>query len=489
MVIIMKNESIWLDYKRDKNLNKLKRNIDVDVLVIGGGITGISTIYNLINSNLKVCLVEKNRIGEGVTSRTTGKITYLQENIYSKLKNFHGEEKAKLYLDSQIDAIKLVKDIISKNNINCDLDKADSYVFSSFENGKLEKEIELLNSWNVPIKLTNVLPNGIDVENAYYVDGTYVFHPLKYLYSLVDICLDKGIDIYEETKIIDIEKDDDYYICRSDDNVIRAKYVVMAVHYPYFLFPFLMPFKAYLEKSYIEAFKVIKNYNFSAINIDKNVISTRFYQDNSGIYQLYLTNSHNYSVKNNEGSNFNDLLEDKEISTLYLWSNKDIITNDLLPYIGRLNDSNLIIGTGYNTWGMTNGSLAGKIISDIILEKDNKYIELFKPNRGLNLGNFVRFPVALWSNAYSFIKTKVSKNKSWYSDNVKFEKKNGKDVGIYVDENGEEHVVYNLCPHMKCSLIFNEIEKTWDCPCHGSRFDIDGKSIEGPSNYDISFKE
>lgn len=489
MVIIMKNTSIWLDVGRKRDSLKLDSDINVDVLVIGGGITGISTIYHLRDSKLKVCLVEKNKICEGVTSRTTGKLTYLQEDIYSKLKMYHNEKTSKLYLESQIEAIKLVNEIVNRNNISCDLEKVDSYVFSEANDGNLEKEIELLNEWNVPIKLTNVLPNGVDVSSAYYVEDTYVFHPLKYLYKLADICLDKGIDIYEDTTVIGVDKEEDYYICRTDDNIIKAKYVVIAVHYPYFLFPFLMPFKSYLEKSYVEAFKVIKNYKFSAINIDKDVVSTRFHEGDKGIYQLYLTNSHNYCVKNNEDMNFYELLCEKDVTPEYLWSNKDIITNDYLPYIGRLNDSNILIGTGYNTWGMTNGSLAGKIIADLILDKDNKYVELFRPNRKLNLGNFVNFPVALWSSAYSFIKTKVNKQKSWYPDNVRFEKREGKDVGIYIDEEGSEHVVYNLCPHMKCSLIFNEIEKTWDCPCHGSRFDIDGKSIEGPSNYDISYKE
>lgn len=488
-MILMKSESIWLDVKKEKYYDKLNKDLDVDVLIIGGGITGISCCYQLRNSGLKVCLVEKNRIGEGVTSRTTGKLTYLQENIYSKLVDIHGKEKTKKYLDSQIKAIKLVKDIVVKNDIKCDLEEVKSFVFSLDEDGKIEKEIELLNEFGVPVRLCNVFPSGEDIENAYYVSDTYVFHPLKYLYKLSDICEKSGVSIYENTKVISIDKEDDGFLCRCDNNTIRAKYVVMAVHYPYFLFPFLMPFKAYLEKSYVEAYRVLKNFKFSAISISKPVISTRFHSDETGNYQLYLSSVHNYCVKNNEEENFEQLLREKDVSPDYLWSNKDIITNDYLPYIGRLNDSNLLIGTGYNTWGMTNGSLAGKILADIIMKRENEYIELFDPHRKLNLGSFVKFPVALWSSAYSFVKTKVSKNKSWYPDNVKFEKRNGKNVGIYVDDEGREHVVYNLCPHMKCSLIFNTIEKTWDCPCHGSRFDIDGKSIEGPSNYDITYSE
>lgn len=485
----MKNTSIWLDGINKRNFKKLDRDIDVDVLVVGGGITGVSTAYHLSTGELSVCLVEKNKLLEGVTSKTTGKLTYLQENIYSKLVNFHGVEKSRLYLDSQKDAIKLVKGIIDSNRIECNLEKVNSYVFDYDDIESVEKEISLLNDFGVDLKLSDVLPNGENINSSYFVSDTYVFHPLKYLSKLVDICVDRGISFFEDTKIVSVDEEDNYFVCRSDDFTIKAKYVVIAVHYPYFLFPFLMPFKSYLEKSYIEAFKVDKNYKYSSINISKPIISTRFYENREDIYKIHLTNSHNYCLKNDEEKNFEELLDSHNETADYVWSNKDIMTNDLLPYIGRLKNSNVLIGTGYNTWGMTNGSLAGKIISDIILNRKNRYIELFNPNRKLNLGSFLNFPVALFSSAYSFIKTKLSKNKEWYSERVRFEKRNGKDVGIYIDEENKEHIVYNLCPHMKCSLIFNEIEKTWDCPCHGSRFSIDGKSIEGPSNYDISFKE
>ena len=483
----MKHKSIWSDIKENSICESLNKDIEVDILIIGGGITGISTLYHLKDSNLKVCLVEKNIIGSGVSSKTTGKLTYLQENIYSKLKSYHGIDKAKLYLESQKDAINIVKEIVNKENIECNLEKVKSFVFTNNLESNINEEINLLKDFNVDLKETDVLPDNTQVDKAYFVEDTYVFHPLKYLYSLKEKCIKDNISIFENTKIISINKENYTFICKTENNIVRAKNVIVASHYPYFFKKFFLPLKSHIEKSYIEAYKTEKDYKFSSINIDNPIISTRFYKDKY-VYKIYLTNSHNTAIKDNDINNFTEVLKNKN-NPDYIWSNKDIITLDMLPYIGSLNNENsFLIGTGYNTWGMTNGSLAGKLLSDIVLKKENKYIELFNPRRKLNKGKIINFPIALGSTAYSFIKSKVIKNKKWYSNRVKFEKRNGKNVAIYIDENNKEHIVYNICPHLKCSLLFNEIERTWDCPCHGSRFDIDGKSIEGPSNYDITYK-
>ena len=446
--------------------------------------TGINTAYQLINSNMNVCLVEKNLIGSGVTSRTTDKLKYLQEN-YSKLKTYHNEKISKCYLKSQKDAIKIIENIINKENIDCNFEKVKSYIINNNDK-KFNKEKELLKKFGVDIKEIKELPNKEKID-GYYVDDTYVFNPIKYLNALSKIITSNGIEIYENTKIIEIKKEKNYYICKTNKNIIKTKYIVFALHYPYFLLPFLTPLKTNIEKSYIGAYKVNNNELYSSITISKPVISTRFYKNNENIYIILLTNSHNLSIKNNCKNEFDILLNNKPD---YIWSNKDIVTNDYLPFIGSLNYENtMLIGTGYNTWGMTNSVLAGKILSDIILNKENEYVDLFNPKRCINIGKLINTPIILGGNIYSFTKSKIYKKKSWYSDKVRFEKRNGSNVGIYIDENNKEHIVYNLCPHLKCGLIFNEIERTWDCPCHGSRFDIDGKCIEGPSNYNITYKE
>jgi len=488
----MKKQSMWLDVDKIDKCSSLKNNIKVDVLIIGGGMTGLSTAYHLRNSNLKVCLVDQDLVGHGVSSKTTGKLTFLQELIYSKLFDEYSIEVANKYLKSQKYSISLVEQIIKDNNIKCDYKKVDSYIFADMikDIDKVKKEKRILESLGIKVEELNEMDVPIKCYCAIKVGDTGVFHPLKYLNTLKKIIIKAGIDIYERTKIINIKKKDDGYTCFTKNNIIEAKKIVLACHYPFFLFPFFFPLKGYLERSYISASKSNEFKEISAISVGDQTKSIRYHDSNDSSYFIYLNGSHNLNKKYNVKENFEHLF--KELIKLnmkpdYIWSNYDIITNDYLPYIGYVDD-NLLIGTGYNTWGMTNGSLAGKVISDIILEKDNEYISLFNPKRKMPFSNIVSITNDIYSSAKPFIENKLVKNKKFYPKNVVFEKRNGKDVAIYKDSSNKEHIVYNKCPHLKCSLIFNEVEKTWDCPCHGSRFSIDGKCIQGPSSYDISYK-
>lgn len=480
----MKNKSIWSNELKN-TYPKLDTNLDIDVLIIGGGMTGVNVSYNLINSGLSVCLVEKSVLGSGVSSKTIGKLTYLQENIFSKIKFYYGSKVASKYINSQKEAIEIIKQIIARENIKCNLDRVRSYIYSNNVTFKLKRERRLLRSAGINTLSATHLPDG-EKTNSFYVLDTYVFNPLKYINAIAKICSDRGISIYENTKVESMEFVNNSYICHVNGHIIRAKFVVLAVHYPWFIKPFFLPFKAYLEKSYIGAYQVNNDYHFSAITVDFPSTSMRYYTDNGISYKLLLNNSHDLAIKNNEKKNFQSLLN-KNKSYTYLWSNKDLMTIDSLPFIGKISD-NLLIGTGYNTWGMTNSVLSGKVLSDIILGRDNEYIDLFNPKRRISLLASFNFFKSLLGSGYMFISTKIKKQKDWYSKRVTFKKINGKEVGIFVDEDNISHIVYNKCPHLKCSLIFNEVEKTWDCPCHGSRFDIDGKCIEGPSNYNIGYK-
>lgn len=481
--------SIWNKKEIKRKKEELNQNIEIDTLIIGAGMTGMTTAYFLKDED--ICVVDANAIGHGVTLNTTAKINYFQERVYTKIKNIRNKETAIKYLNSQRYAIKEIKQIIENENIDCDFRQVESYVFAntSDEVEPLNKEIEFLKENNINV-IEKSLPNKITSYKSYCVNDTYIFNPIKYLNGIYNILKEKNIPVYENTKITKIEKQDNHYICHSEKYFIKAKKIVFACHYPYFIIPFLLPLKSYIEKSYIVVSKVKEDGNFTCISSSSPTYSCRFYQDKDNIYQISLGESHNTSVKQNDAYHFKRVkeifnLNDKDIVMSY--SNTDIITPDHMPYIGEIKN-NMYIGVGYNTWGMTNGILAASIISDMILNKENEYVEAFNPNR-INLSNFIAFPVILLGQSKSFLGPKINKNKSWYSNRITFINKNGKSLAIYKDESGFEHTIYNKCPHFGCSLIFNEEEKTWDCPCHSSRFDIDGKCIKGPSNYDISYKE
>lgn len=490
----MKKESIWTKNLKFKNIIKLNKDIDVDVLIIGGGITGLTTAYYLKESNLNVCLVEKNYIGMGVTSKTTGKINYLQETIYSDLTSKYSFETAKNYYESQRYAISKIKKIIENENIKCNFDKVESYIFTNdkTEINKIKNEKAILEKLNCKVKEHKSISINLKSKYAISVNDTYVFHPIKFLYSLKNICEKNNIKIYEQTKILNIKKENNSYICNTEKNIIKAKKVIIACHYPFFLIPYMIPLKVYNEKSYITA-SITNKYKKETFITSKIPTKSIRYHKEKDPYLIYLSNSHGTSNNLNIKSNFDKTL--KEVKKLklhpeYIWSNEDLITVDKIPYIGKIekNNNNLLLGTGYNTWGMTNGILAGCILSDMVLGKYNKYESLTDPLRAINIVNTGNILINIGMSAKGFIQTKVNKNKNWYNKNIKFETRNGKNIAIYNDGK-KEHIVYSTCPHMKCTLIFNEIEKTWDCPCHASRFDLDGKCIKGPSNYDISYME
>lgn len=475
--------SFW-NIKLDRERKRLDKSIEVDILIVGAGITGITSAYYLKDKN--ICVVDANEIGHGVTLNTTAKINYFQERIYSKIMSVRSKETATKYLKSQRYAIDNLKEIIEKEKIDCDLKKVPSYVFSNIgkEVEPLKKEIEFLKENNIEVYEDN-LPNKITNYNSYRVDDTYIFHPLKYLNGIYKILEQNNIPVYEYTKIRHIEKENNYFICYSEKYKIKAKKVILACHYPYFIIPFLLPLKSHIEKSYIVVSRVKDDGNFTCISSNKPIYSCRFQNDGKNIYQISLAESHNTSVKQNDSYHFKRVkeifnLKDKDIVSMY--TNVDIMTPDHMPYIGELKE-NIYIGVGYNTWGMTNGVLAAKIISDMILNKENEYKDSFNPNR-INLANLFALPTILGGQIKSFFGPKINKNKSWYKDNIKFYD----GLASYTDDTGKEHIVHNKCPHFGCSLIFNEKEKTWDCPCHSSRFDIDGKCIKGPSNKDITYK-
>lgn len=468
----MKKKSIWLEDKPKEKYPSITTDMNLDCLIIGGGITGLSILYQLKAENISVALVERNKICEGVTSKSTAKLNYLQGIVYSTIKKDVSMASAKMYLNSQLEGIEIVKSIIAKENIDCNLEKVSSYLYGEEKDKlKIEEEYQFLKENNIRVEKEN---------NTLKVFDTYVFHPVKYVRQLAKICYEKNQNIYENSLASNLKKEKDGFSVTINNHKIMAKKVVLACHYPFELFPFFLPIRTYIEKSYVMANKCQVKKEETFITTYPKIISKRYFDK----YEIILKGSHNICNKLNSKKNFEKLTNDNNPE--FLWSNEDIMTSDHMPFIGFI-DKNLILATGFNTWGMATSAIAGVIIKDIILEKYNSYMEYFHPYRNISLAKIKQYPSNLLSNMKSFIWNKIYKKKKWYPENLKFSIKDGKSIAKYTI--GEkEYIINTTCPHALCTLIFNEVEQTWDCPCHASKYDITGKCIKGPSIKDITFK-
>ncbi len=466
-------KSIWNNKNSKKLISKDINGIESDILIIGAGITGLSCSYFLKDCNKKIILIDKESSFLGVTSKSTAKITYLQGIIYQVLEKNFDIYAAREYLNSQLDAIKYINDIIKTNNISCDFEKSSSLIFTTKIKGKkkIQKEKELLEKWGIKFKeICDKNMYGIEVE------GTYTFNPVKYLEGLYNILKNK-INIYGNVMANDIKYIDNKYIIETNMGIIKAQKVIIACHYPFFIKPAFIPLKTYIKREYVNAGSITNPKKFNAINIDKKLYSIRYYKN----YVIYASNSHKLTSKTNYKINYQKSIKDYKNNFKkepeFTWMNQDIMSNDSLPFIGEIK-KDLYMATAFNSWGITNGTISGKIISDLIINNDSKYKLLFNPKRN-------NFPLLKDSfiGTFSYLKVILAsifkKNKPFYIKikNIIY--------GIYIDDNNKKHIVRLICPHMKCNLIFNKQEKTWDCPCHGSRFDLDGNIIEGPATKGI----
>lgn len=465
-MVINMDESIFKSVK--ESFPKLNSDITCDILIVGGGLTGLSLAYYLKDENISTVIIEQGKMASSTTMKSTAKLTYLQQDILSKIVKARNKNDAYLYYKAQKEAISRVIDIIKKEGISCHLERSPSYLFVIKEKNKkkLKNEVKLYKDFGASIEYCSNLPLKSDEVLCAKAEDNYVFNPVEYAIGLLKtIVSSNNISLYEKTRMTQIAKKDDFYIVNLDNKKqILAKKVVFAGHYPPFVLPYLFPTTNYIEKDFVCADKH-DHMNFNAINLDKDLLSIRFYEDYI-IRVIKTTKLNNSSI---------DIDPYEKVNYPYKWINYDIITQDSLPIIGEIKN-NLYIATGYNTWGMTNSNFAAYLLKDSILQKDNIYKRLVHPKRFPTVMTIINSIVDNISMMIHFIGSYMPLvNKPIIAI------ENGKRVGIVVDKKGKQHKVSLTCPHMKCGLKFNRLTKTWDCPCHGSRFDIDGNLLRGPS--------
>ncbi|MEF2968248.1 FAD-dependent oxidoreductase [Paenibacillus sp. M1] len=495
-------QSLWRETATSPSFPALERDIQTDVLIAGAGITGITTAYLLVKAGLKVAVVDAGSILDGTTGYTTAKITSQHGLIYDQLIAHFGEEAARLYFEANEEGHRFIEETVREHSIDCDLKPEDAYIYADSDEqlGKLEKEWDAYQRLDLPAEWCDTIPLPIEVKGAIKLRDQARFHPLKYLHVLVDYVAKHGGDFYEYTTMGDSaeETGDGKLMLKTENGItITCRYAVSASHYPFYDGGGLYFTRLHADRSYVVAIEPETPFaggmyincgnpkrSLRAAEMDgKEVILVGGESHKTG--QSDCTIKHYEELEKFGGMTFGAK------SIPYRWSAQDLVTIDQVPYIGPVTSGHphILIATGFRKWGMTSGTLAALLISDLIQGKDNRYAELFTPSRFKADPGLKNLAVQNANVAKELISGKVElvhrKLEDLMPDQGGVVKHLGKRAGAYRDPEGNIHLVDTTCTHMGCETKWNAGERTWDCPCHGSRFGYDGHVIEGPATEDL----
>ncbi|ELC8386509.1 FAD-dependent oxidoreductase [Clostridium perfringens] len=475
-------KSVWSESCKFRKREALNKDIKTDVLVIGAGIAGILTAYMLKKKGRDVVLIDAAEIASGNTKNTTAKITSQHDLIYSKLITEFGEEKARQYAKANELAIKKYKEIIEDKRIECDFEEKPAYVYSLNEVDVLKEEVEAAKNLGIDAEFVQEVNLPFKIKGAVKFNNQAQFNPLKFLRGISN-----ELVIYENTRALEIKEN---LVVTSGGN-ITANNIVVATHYPIMNAPGYYFMKMHQERSYVLALENTSEIDGMYIDLNKEGYSFRTYNN-----LLLLGGISHRTGENEEGGSYDELRKVAKrlypkAKEKYYWSAQDCMTIDGIPYIGRYSSEtpNIYVATGFNKWGMTSSMVSAMIISDMILEKENDFSEIFSPRRfdlSLSINNIAN---DLIETAKNFIAQKVyipsseiEHIKNGHGGIIEY---NGEKVGVYKDKEGKEFFVSTKCTHLGCQLSWNADELTWDCPCHGSRFDYKGRLIGSPATKDL----
>lgn len=487
--------SYWRDSVNLPTFKPLNQSIKVDVGIVGGGITGITAAYLLTKAGLKVALLEASQLLSGVTGHTTAKITAQHGIIYDELIQHFGKENALLYYQAATEAKDMITNLINEHEIACDFISQDAYIYTNSETelSKLEQEMKAYEQLGIPGDLTETMPLDIPFKQALKMKNQAQFHPLKYLKVLMDEAINLGLDIYEDTTAMDIEYTKHPVIITRDGLRVTCRYIIQASHYPFYDGQGFYPTRLEPERAYIIAAKSKQAYPGGMyINAETPTRSIRYTTVNDEELWIIAGENHKTGQGENMMQHYEALKQFAKqhfdiTDDIYHWSAQDYTTLDKVPYIGPVtkNQTNVFIATGYRKWGMTNGTIAAKIITDLITKEASPYQDLFTPSRFKPGPSIKQFIFSNTDVAKHLMKGKMDQ-KTESLDQLKHDetiitKIDGKRVGIYKDPEGTLYAVNTTCKHLGCEVAWNSADKTWDCPCHGSRYHYTGEVLNGPA--------
>ncbi len=477
--------TIWNTTAERPEFSPLRGDVSADAAVIGGGLCGVLTAYMLKKKGFDVVLLEADLIGRGQSSATTAKITVAQGLTYSRLEDALGEEFSRAFALISAAAIEEYDDLIKRENIDCEFERIPAYLYAVHGERLINKEIAAARRAGLNVKPADVSKLEIPAYAAAEFPSQAQFHPLKFIYALAN-----RLKIYEKTRVEKVENGK----LVTNGGLVSAKYIVCATNFPalgtlrggYFA-------KLHREVAHAVSLSATSSldgmyvgvdggYNYRSFG-DHIIVSGESHVSGLGVGGAY------EKLISSAKKIFPDAKE--ELS----WSAEDSVTLDGIPYIGKYNSrsSSVYTAAGFGKWGMTASMSAAVTVTDLICGKKTPASVLFDPSRKTLRASAEEFSAmsartakGISSRYFKVPERELSEIGKNDGGIVKYL---GRKAGAYRDEDGKIYLVDPKCPHLGCELSWNGDDRTWDCPCHGSRFTFEGKMITGPADASISIKK
>ena len=480
----MENSSLWQKTTDPfPDFPPLRQDLTCEAVVVGAGLTGILTAWMLQEQGMDVVLLESGAPGQGATGHTTAKITAQHGLCYADLISAHGKKKAGQYARANWEAVNAYAELIKKLGIDCDFRRADSFLYSRTSKAAVQAERDAAVSLGIRAELVQETELPFPIAAAVKFPGQACFHPLKFLSALLP-----QLRVYAHTTARSVQDG----CVQTNRGTVRARHIVIATRFPFFLTPGLFFARMHQERSYALSISGIPPLSGMYMDAEKNGVTFRPWQD-----QIILGGRGHRTGTQPMLDGYEALKLDAQrwypgSEVTAQWSTEDGMPADQVPYIGGYEQKNgrIYVAAGFQKWGMTTAMAAARILTDQICGQPNENAEVFSPHRlpvptgsgqvlldgGISAGH-------LFSQAFYVPREQLREIAPGHGGVVLW---NGRKVGAYHSEDDRYYLVSTRCPHMGCQLSWNQAERSWDCPCHGSRFSYDGKRIDPPAAKELS---
>jgi glycine/D-amino acid oxidase-like deaminating enzyme/nitrite reductase/ring-hydroxylating ferredoxin subunit len=495
----LKRASFWVDSTPETAFPALTGSASVDVAVVGAGITGLTAALLLTRAGKRVAVIESKRIVHGATGYTTAKVTSSHGAVYKQLIAQFGEEGARIYGESNEAALARIARFVEEERIDCDFSRRSNYLYAATAEDRetVEQEAEAAAKAGLPATFVEEAPLPFPTASAVRFENQAQFHPRKYLLAFADAIVRDGGHVFEGTRALAVEEGDRCRV-RTDKGDVTAADVIVATQLP-FLNRGLFFAKAHPYRSYVVCPRVDSTRDpvdmFVSTETPTHTVRSSPYEND--VLLIIAGEGHKVGEHPNTEERYGALerwtREHFEVQSFeYRWSTQDYYSVDHVPYIGRLTrrSRHVFVATGYNAWGLTNGTLAAMLLSDAVLGVENPWAGLYDAKR-----------LAPKASATMFVKENVKVALRWFGDRARTGDRDavsrlqpgegavvrigGKTVAVHRDGEGGVHALSAVCTHLGCIVHWNTAEQSWDCPCHGSRFASDGAVIQGPAVRDL----